>query len=220
MKFDRKTFEEARSNGSCRICFAGTEEGTLFTPCLCSGSMKYVHVKCLEMWRKAGPMNARFECPQCHYRYKLSNFSMAKVLNSRWLMPATVLFLFSVIWTIGVFISFSAVYIGLIAPTGSKDIVWTNQNMLNSLIGVSSMGLLYCLIFEGFGIFLVLNMQCLISTHSICGICAVFLLAGLARGIVGIYDAAKILTSRGRDSLREYVLDIRYSEGSREPQSR
>jgi hypothetical protein len=209
-------FQEA----SCRICFAGTEEGTLFTPCLCSGSMKYVHVKCLETWRKRGPMNARFECPQCHYRYNFSKFSIAKVLNSRWLVPATVLFIFSVIWTIGVFISFSAVYIGLMAPTGSQDFVWTNQNMLNSLIGVSFVGLVYCAILEGFGIFAVFNLQCLMNEHSIRGICSVFLLAGLARVIAGIYDTATILTSRARDSLREHVLDIRCNERRREPQRR
>ena len=121
------------------------------------------------------------------------------------------LLLFSAIWTIGVFISFSAVNIGLMAPTSSQDIVWTHQNMLGSLVGVSCMGLVYCAIFEGLAIFAVMNMQCLIYAQSIRGLCSVLLLYGLARVIAGVYDAATILASHARDGLREHVLDIRCS---------
>ena len=38
---------------SCRICFAREEEGRLFSPCRCRGTMKHVHVKCLDAWRRA-----------------------------------------------------------------------------------------------------------------------------------------------------------------------
>jgi hypothetical protein len=36
----------------CRICYEGPrEEDKLFSPCLCRGSCKYVHVSCLHTWR-------------------------------------------------------------------------------------------------------------------------------------------------------------------------
>ncbi|BGP36552.1 Vacuolar protein sorting-associated protein 13 [Rhodotorula kratochvilovae] len=40
----------------CRICFSGDDEdemGKLFSPCLCRGTSRHVHTKCLESWRKA-----------------------------------------------------------------------------------------------------------------------------------------------------------------------
>jgi len=36
----------------CRICMGDASEGKLFSPCLCKGSMRYVHVECLQRWRK------------------------------------------------------------------------------------------------------------------------------------------------------------------------
>ena len=36
---------------TCRICFAGSEAGQLVSPCLCSGSMRFVHLDCLTKWR-------------------------------------------------------------------------------------------------------------------------------------------------------------------------
>ncbi|KAF0493902.1 RINGv domain protein [Gigaspora margarita] len=39
----------------CRICFAGPEKeeslGRLIPPYLCKGTMRYVHVECLNYWR-------------------------------------------------------------------------------------------------------------------------------------------------------------------------
>lgn len=59
---------------SCRICFGGLDEegemGRLISPCLCSGSMRYVHVSCLGMWR-AKNSKTFLECPQCKYVYRL-----------------------------------------------------------------------------------------------------------------------------------------------------
>ncbi|KAJ7244721.1 hypothetical protein B0H12DRAFT_1128499 [Mycena haematopus] len=58
----------------CRICLAGAEElelGRLIKPCLCKGSISFVHVKCLQRWRKAS-QSAFFSCPQCHYKYRFA----------------------------------------------------------------------------------------------------------------------------------------------------
>uniref|UniRef100_A0AAG5D1N1 RING-CH-type domain-containing protein n=1 Tax=Anopheles atroparvus TaxID=41427 RepID=A0AAG5D1N1_ANOAO len=34
----------------CRICQASSDELSMISPCLCKGSMKYVHQDCLELW--------------------------------------------------------------------------------------------------------------------------------------------------------------------------
>ncbi|KAH6917487.1 hypothetical protein BKA70DRAFT_1252320 [Coprinopsis sp. MPI-PUGE-AT-0042] len=67
----------------CRICLDGTnaeiELGRLISPCLCKGSIRYVHVRCLERWRKTSvSQGAFFACPQCHYQYR---FARTQVLG-------------------------------------------------------------------------------------------------------------------------------------------
>jgi len=43
----------------CRICLSGEEEraalGELTAPCQCTGSLRYVHDRCLETWTKSAP---------------------------------------------------------------------------------------------------------------------------------------------------------------------
>jgi len=61
----------------CRICLDGTESerelGRLIRPCLCKGSISYVHLKCLDKWRSmSASTSAFFACPQCHYRYRFA----------------------------------------------------------------------------------------------------------------------------------------------------
>ncbi|KAJ7357288.1 hypothetical protein DFH08DRAFT_851555 [Mycena albidolilacea] len=65
----------------CRICLAGVEEvpelGRLIKPCLCKGSISFVHVACLQRWRNAS-QSAFFSCPQCHYKYR---FARTRILG-------------------------------------------------------------------------------------------------------------------------------------------
>ncbi|KDR84905.1 hypothetical protein GALMADRAFT_233367 [Galerina marginata CBS 339.88] len=61
----------------CRICLDGVEVekevGRLIRPCLCKGSISYVHVKCLQKWRNmSSSKGAFFSCPQCHYHYRFA----------------------------------------------------------------------------------------------------------------------------------------------------
>ncbi|KAF5356181.1 hypothetical protein D9756_004134 [Leucocoprinus leucothites] len=61
----------------CRICLDGIEAehelGRLIRPCLCKGSISYVHVKCLQRWRNtSSSRGAFFSCPQCHYQYRFA----------------------------------------------------------------------------------------------------------------------------------------------------
>ena len=56
----------------CRICFGSAFEngaGRLISPCMCIGSMRYVHVCCLNDWRQesANPRSF-YQCDQCGVR--------------------------------------------------------------------------------------------------------------------------------------------------------
>lgn len=54
----------------CRICHEGDvaadELGRLFSPCLCRGSVRYVHIECLNEWRRlSSNPNSYYECETC-----------------------------------------------------------------------------------------------------------------------------------------------------------
>jgi hypothetical protein len=74
--------EEEEDERQCRICFTGEESGRLFSPCRCRGSVRWVHVRCLNNWRtmSANP-RAFYQCNQCGYEYNLERTRAAKWLE-------------------------------------------------------------------------------------------------------------------------------------------
>lgn len=55
---------------SCRICFAGDEDGPLVQPCSCRGTSSWVHSECLAQWRRASSrLDAAYSCGQCKAQY-------------------------------------------------------------------------------------------------------------------------------------------------------
>lgn len=64
----------------CRICFCteNETENELISPCVCNGSLKYVHRECLQKWRKTLPVevfkNKRdIQCEICHMYYEFED---------------------------------------------------------------------------------------------------------------------------------------------------
>eukprot|EP00842_Homolaphlyctis_polyrhiza_P005306 jgi/Hompol1/5777/HPOL_004685-RA len=58
----------------CRFCLDDSSAGPLVSPCQCSGSAKYVHVRCLEQWRKmALNPHSRVRCEVCHTYYQIKH---------------------------------------------------------------------------------------------------------------------------------------------------
>jgi E3 ubiquitin-protein ligase DOA10 len=71
------------------------EDGQLFSPCKCTGSMKYVHTSCLQNWRfileyflrtylsREASVNTLnyWECPTCKYKYNLNRPVIASILQ-------------------------------------------------------------------------------------------------------------------------------------------
>ncbi|XP_059178581.1 E3 ubiquitin-protein ligase MARCHF1-like [Physella acuta] len=51
----------------CRICHCEREENNrLISPCLCSGSLKYIHLSCLQKWIKSSDKKS---CELCNFDY-------------------------------------------------------------------------------------------------------------------------------------------------------
>merc|ERR1719193_2423675 len=85
---------------NCRICLESEETratGRLFAPCICKGSMKYVHTKCLNEWRALATGTKNFyECPQCKFKYKIERTPLADFFEDDRLAIAMALFTFLV----------------------------------------------------------------------------------------------------------------------------
>ena len=56
----------------CRICLEFTPINQLISPCLCNGTSKYVHIDCLQKWRRiaTNPI-AKKKCLECYSNYNL-----------------------------------------------------------------------------------------------------------------------------------------------------
>ena len=82
----------------CRICFGGSEMGQLVSPCLCSGSMRFVHLDCLTRWRtmSTNPMS-HMQCEQCLYKYSFRRAMYASVLRSALVLHVITLLLLGLV---------------------------------------------------------------------------------------------------------------------------
>jgi E3 ubiquitin-protein ligase DOA10 len=88
----------------CRICFGDAEDGRLISPCLCKGSMRFVHAECLTMWRNTSANQASFfACDSCMYRYSFRRPLFCSILRSALVVNAVSLLLFSLVsvWSAG-----------------------------------------------------------------------------------------------------------------------
>eukprot|EP00160_Parvularia_atlantis_P019581 Unigene7739_Nuclearia_a/m.23764 Unigene7739_Nuclearia_a/g.23764 ORF Unigene7739_Nuclearia_a/g.23764 Unigene7739_Nuclearia_a/m.23764 type:complete len:235 (+) Unigene7739_Nuclearia_a:13-717(+) len=96
-----------RPERTCRICLGGVAEeaelGRLFSPCRCKGSMKYVHVRCLDEWRnRSTKREVYFQCDLCHFRYNINRSRWAQMLTRNGvLFTATLLLIFVIIFVSG-----------------------------------------------------------------------------------------------------------------------
>jgi len=59
----------------CRICFEddNSEENPLLSPCRCSGTSKYVHLNCIQTWRRTN-INTEYltKCRECNAKYNIN----------------------------------------------------------------------------------------------------------------------------------------------------
>lgn len=73
----KKRLETDEEKVKCRICFSRRSERDndyLFSPCLCTGSIKSIHQYCLKKWILAqGDFNGtkQINCELCKYEFKM-----------------------------------------------------------------------------------------------------------------------------------------------------
>ncbi|KAI0651962.1 zf-C3HC4-domain-containing protein [Trametes meyenii] len=84
----------------CRICLDGEDLtlGRLIRPCLCKGSISYVHVKCLQQWRNTSSSRSAFyACPQCGYHYHFARTRALGIATNPIVIAALSTFFFTVL---------------------------------------------------------------------------------------------------------------------------
>ena len=54
----------------CRVCRCGVEDGALVDPCLCRGTMRYVHEQCLSDWVN---VTGKDRCELCKHPLEYDN---------------------------------------------------------------------------------------------------------------------------------------------------
>lgn len=111
------TTQEQADAPQCRICLDTHEDATtgpLFRPCSCRGSAAWVHMECLDTWRKTSANRRSFyRCDTCHFEYKLQyqqrflpdKFSLARFLNTRFAIHVLSLLVLSCMVFVGGFVA-------------------------------------------------------------------------------------------------------------------
>lgn len=73
-------------NFECRICLENDSLSNLISPCLCEGSIKYVHTTCLKDWinvkRSEELYHESYKCEICHYDIKITMKNKNSVLQT------------------------------------------------------------------------------------------------------------------------------------------
>lgn len=98
----------------CRICLQEDDNPNspldrLFRPCLCKGTMAYVHGRCLDQWRRHSvKASSKYRCDQCGYEYQMSRLGspiaieVARVVKTEWFCQlASIWLLLFVIYFVG-----------------------------------------------------------------------------------------------------------------------
>ncbi|CED84951.1 Protein involved in mRNA turnover and stability [Phaffia rhodozyma] len=89
----------------CRICFGGIEDeeelGRLISPCVCNGSMRHVHVSCLNSWRTSSASDVAFwSCPQCGFDYHFARTRISGLATNKVALLTTTTALFLTLTTV------------------------------------------------------------------------------------------------------------------------
>ena len=88
----------------CRICLEEeTSIDKLIAPCRCSGSSKYVHINCLQTWRRtARGAIGETSCMECqteyiirknHEREKIITLSGSQIIQSLYYCPIIIIYI-------------------------------------------------------------------------------------------------------------------------------
>lgn len=77
----KKESNESQQNKTCRICYLEEEtiDNPLVQPCICSGSMKFIHINCLKKWVNSSVFTLLEAKQYCNiYQYKTDECELCK----------------------------------------------------------------------------------------------------------------------------------------------
>lgn len=134
------------------------KENPLIHPCMCVGSVAYIHVDCLNKWRKDSPCrNIYYRCDNCKYKYNLSRPWWAAIFGNVVFLRMMAVFLLLLFIIVASYLA-KAVDIYGFHHTPNSDIrnwyylhgetfLWLDRiYLLAGLIIVSALGLVYLLV--------------------------------------------------------------------------
>ena len=96
LNLNLNALQEISKEKACRICFGGEEEikilqnqnnskkieklkNPLVSPCLCTGSSRYIHLECLQQWLKRSKTDYPYqECTTTIYKVSSCELCMAR----------------------------------------------------------------------------------------------------------------------------------------------
>lgn len=68
----------------CRICYESDFPQNLISPCKCSGSIEYVHQRCLQEWiENAYLLQFKKNCNMCNCKYNIKDISKKDILSNK-----------------------------------------------------------------------------------------------------------------------------------------
>ncbi|CAG8476388.1 9012_t:CDS:2 [Ambispora gerdemannii] len=91
--------------------------GRLISPCLCKGTIRHVHVECLNRWRlRSQKKTSFFQCDECKYQYAFRRTTIAKYATNEFVLTIVTLTLFSCCVFLGGFIAKFFLYFNGFSP--------------------------------------------------------------------------------------------------------
>ncbi|KAM8838836.1 E3 ubiquitin-protein ligase MARCHF11 isoform 2-T2 [Synchiropus picturatus] len=159
--------ESCRSNGSgegcspptpsCRICFQGAEQGEMFNPCRCDGTVRYTHHHCLLKWISE---RGCWTCELCCYRFHVVPVNMKRP----WQWQSITVTLVEKVQMVAVFLGslFLVASISwLLWSALSPNAVWQRRDLLFQIC---------------YGMYGVMDLVCVgLIVHEGAAVCSVFL---------------------------------------------
>ncbi len=79
------SLESSVNTAKCRICWRTSYIIDLLSPCVCTGSQKYVHFDCLSRWIQERNSDDRDICDVCQHHYENISITMKKKNFIQWL---------------------------------------------------------------------------------------------------------------------------------------
>ena len=179
---------------SCWICLGDSSDGQFIHPCKCKGSMRVVHMHCLDQWRTTNPQ-AYYKCNHCLHPYTFKRPFIINLLQK----PIT-MYLLSIVYFIVVL--YSAGYI----VQARSDETQHMPFMITGAVLVGFIGLLTLVIGPVGFVLSHMNLNFIYANSYVTYIASVLLCIGICNAFAEIYLVVHYLIDKCT-SWSEYLVE-------------